>query len=355
MIENLYSEYDTDITIRPKQGKTANEARIDFEKLAAVEGVVNYTRAIEEVVVLQHEKKRINADLVGVDSTFIEMTNLNTKKHLVDGEAMLTQDTLNFGIIGATLLDNLDGYVPENVGYESLICYAPKRKIRMRLGKSPFVQKVVRISGRMNYNREVNAKHFVVPIDLARELFQYEDQISAVYVDIDPSRLNRDAKEDLQEVVGDDFVVKTNFEKNELIYQTSKTEKLIVIAILVFIFILAAFNLVASLTMLFVEKLSNIETMISFGADKRFIFRIFFYEGLIIAGKGIFFGVLAGYTICAIQLFLEPLVMPNSGGEAFPISLSFKDGALIIALVSTLSILFSYFPVKYLIRKNVKA
>ena len=65
------------------------------------------------------------------------------------------------------------------------------------------------------------------------------------------------------------FVVKTSFEKNELIYKTSKSEKIIVMVILLFIFVLAAFSLVASLTMLFVEKLPNIRTLRSFGADQK--------------------------------------------------------------------------------------
>jgi lipoprotein-releasing system permease protein len=106
--------------------------------------------------------------------------------------------------------------------------------------------------------------------------------------------------------------------------------------------------------MLFVEKLDNIQTMQSFGANKKFIFNIFFFEGLLISGKGILFGALIGYAICFIQLKFSLLTMPNSAGEAFPIALSWTDGVLIITMVSLLSVMFSYFPVKYLIRKNVK-
>ena len=40
---------------------------------------------------------------------------------------------------------------------------------------------------------------------------------------------------EIKDLLGESFVVKTNAEKNELIYKTSKSEKLIVIAILFFI------------------------------------------------------------------------------------------------------------------------
>ncbi len=351
MIERLYSEYDSDITIRAAQGKTFNQERVDLDALQAIEGVVNYSRAVEEVVILKHEKKWVNADMVGVDSSFLTMAKM--QEHMVDGRPLLNSGDDVFGIIGATLLDKLDGYIPQNVGHESIICYVPKRNMRIRLGKNPFKMEVIKISGRINYNREVNAQSFIVPLKTSQSLMGYENQISAVYVDCDDEMDKEEVKSAIIKQLGNDFVVKTNYEKNELIYKTSKSEKIIVLIILLFIFILAAFNLVASLTMLFVEKLENLTTMVSFGANRTFVFRIFFFEGLLIAGKGIAIGAVLGYTICIIQMNFGLITMPNSGGEAFPMSISLADGVLILSLVSALSVLFSFFPVKYLIRKNI--
>ncbi len=352
MIEELYSEYDSDITIRAAETKTFNEIRIDYGALKKIEGVQAYSKVVEEVIILKHEKKWVNTKLVGVEDSFLEMCNMNN--HLLPkSSAYLEEDGTRYGIIGASLLDKLGGYMPENVGHESVVCYVPKRKIKVGLGKNPFTTKSVPVSGKMNFNREVNSENFIVPLDLAKELMGYNSQVSGVYLDVKDGYENEDLKTSIQNLVGDDFLVKTNFEKNELIYKTSKSEKLIVLFILVFIFILAAFNLVASLTMLFVEKLPNIETMQGFGANRQFIFKIFFFEGLLIAVKGILFGTLIGYAVCFIQLQFELLTMPNSGGEPFPISFSLMDGVLIISLVSILSVLFSYFPVKYLIFKNI--
>ena len=352
MIEELYSEYDSDITIRAAETKTFNEIRIDYGALKKIEGVQAYSKVVEEVIILKHEKKWVNTKLVGVEDSFLEMCNMNN--HLLPkSSAYLEEDGTRYGIIGASLLDKLGGYMPENVGHESVVCYVPKRKIKVGLGKNPFTTKSVPVSGKMNFNREVNSENFIVPLDLAKELMGYNSQVSGVYLDVKDGYENEDLKTSIQNLVGDDFLVKTNFEKNELIYKTSKSEKLIVLFILVFIFILAAFNLVASLTMLFVEKLPNIETMQGFGANRQFIFKIFFVEGLLIAVKGILFGTLIGYAVCFIQLQFELLTMPNSGGEPFPISFSLMDGVLIISLVSLLSVLFSYFPVKYLIFKNI--
>lgn len=351
MIDRLYSEYDTDITIRPAEGKTFNEGRINYEELKNLDGVQQFCRAVEEVVILKHEKKWVSASMIGVDPEFLQMIHIG--EHMVDGHPMLSAGQDRYALIGASLLDKLGGYIPSTVGHESLVCYVPKRKLKISLGKNPFKTEVIKVSGRINYNREVNEQSFIVPLDLSQKLLEYENQISAIYISCKPDADRDDVKLLIQEKLGSDFVVKTNHEKNELVYKTSKSEKLIVLIILLFIFVLAAFNLVASLTMLFVEKLDNQKTMISFGAHRNLLFRIFFFEGLLIAGKGIVFGALLGYVICFVQIYFSLVTMPNSAGEPFPINVTLSDGALILGLVSILSVLFSYFPVKYLIRKNI--
>lgn len=351
MIENLYSEFDTDITVRVEKGKSFNEKRIDFDKLKKLEGVANTSKVVEEVVILKRDEKWVSAKLLGVEPSFLEMTNL--PNHLIQGSAELTDGETSLGIIGAGVLEKLEGYIPKQVGRQSILCYVPKRDARIRPGKNPFETRNVELAGSMHYNREVNDEYMVVPLSLAKELMHYDQQISAIYLDAKPGVENSDLKKRVQQLVGKDFIVKTSYEKNELIFKTSKSERVIVLIILLFIFILAAFNLVASLTMLFVEKLENVRTMISFGTPRRYIFRIFFFEGLLISGKGILFGLLLGYGVCFLQLKFHLITMPNSNGEPFPISFSFADGVLIFSLVSLLSVFFSFMPVRYLIRKNI--
>lgn len=351
MIDQLYSEFDTDITIRSSVGRTFNENRIDENKLLAISGVANVSRAVEEVVILKHEKKWVNADMYGVAPSFLDQTNMS--EHMVDGIPLLRSDDGDFALVGATLLDKLEGFIPKNVGHETLICYVPKRKLKLGVGKNPFKTQMVKLSGRVNFNREVNAQSFIVPIDLAKELMDYDNQISAIYINVTEDQDKNEVKERIKTELGEGFVVKTNYEKNELIYKTSKSEKIIVLIILLFIFILAAFNLVASLTMLFVEKVDNIRTILSFGATRSTVFRIFFFEGLLIAGKGILIGAIIGYAIAFAQIYFGLIVMPNSAGEPFPMNVSWADGVLILSLVSLLSMVFSYLPVKYLIKRNL--
>lgn len=349
MVEKLYSDFDADITIRSAQSKTLQANELDSTAILKIPGVNKVLPSIEDVVVLKHEGKWVNAKLLGVPDQFLEVARL--PDHMVDGFPLFYENGESLGIIGASLLDKLEGFIPAS-GYETVYMYAPKRNMNIRFGKNPFRTQFIKLSGRMNYNREVNLEYLVVPIQVARDLLDYPTECTAYLVDVKPGFEMEDVQTRIEEKLGSAFSVRTSYQKNELIYQTSKSEKRIVIIILLFIFLIAAFTLVAALTMLFIEKKENLKTLQAFGADERFVFRIFFYEGLLIAGKGIFYGFLLGYLVCFSQIYFSLLEMPNAGGEAFPINVTFKDGAMIFAMVSILGMLASYLPAKYMLRNR---
>lgn len=350
MVERLYSAYDAPVVIRSAEGKTFREETLNLKKIAGVSGVAEVSRAVEETVVLKHRKKSVNAQLTGIDSSFLRTCDL--KDHLVDGTPGLGSKEDPQAIIGATLLDKLEASVNTLDGYALITLYTPLREASISKRKNPFRTTGLKVTSRMNYNREVNAERILVPLAFAQEQLNYTNEITAVYVGVEKDADPFEVKESLQHLLGKEFTVKTAAEKNELIFKTSKSEKRIVIVILVFVFLLAAFNLIASLTMLFIEKKENIRTMTYFGASKRFIFRIFFLEGLLIAGRGIVIGLVLGTVVCVSQYYGKVLEMPNSGGDAFPIRFTVADGVLIVVLVSVLSIITSSLPVYYLVRRS---
>ena len=105
--------------------------------------------------------------------------------------------------------------------------------------------------------------------------------------------------------------------------------------------------------MLFVENRENINTLQSMGLTKNNIFNIFFLEGLLISGAGILLGLIVGYTVCLVQQEFGLLKIPGAG-MPFPVKLALKDFFLVLISLSTLSVLFSYFPVKFLLKNLQK-
>lgn len=350
MVTKLYSDYDPAITMRYLKGKTFDSTAVDLKELRAIPGVISLSKAIEETVIIKHGKKWVNAKMVGVDFSFVDASHLRT--HIVDGYPDLEENGEPTAVIGASLLDKVDGYISELDGYEELMLYTPLRDASIARLKSPFKVSPLKVVGRMNYNKDINMSDLLVPLYFAEMQLNYDKDITAIYLQIDKKDIPQ-VKAVLENRFGKKFLVKTAAEKNELIFKTSESEKKIVVLILLFIFVLAAFNLVASLNMLFIEKKENIETMERFGATKQFVFRIFFFEGILIAVKGIIIGLVLGVGVCLLQTHFALLKMPNAANEAFPIILQVKDVLFILATVILLSVLSAYFPVRYLVRKTI--
>lgn len=347
MIDRMYSEFDTDLSIQSSETKTFNASQIDLKKIQKVEGVQSISRTVDELVIIKNGERWVNARLIGVDSTFLGMAKIN--KHLINKEQLL--DYKSFVIPGAGLQEKLQIGIDVENKYDPIVIYAPKRKIAIKPGQNPFFLERSEVTAIMNYNREVNSDIVLSSFDFAAQLLQYENEYSSIWIDLKDEVDSEQAKEKIQELVGNSFKVKTRIEKNELIYKTSQSEKIIVICILIFIFILSAFNLIASLTMLFVEKKKHITSLLSMGLTKQNIFTIFFIEGILISGIGLFLGLALGYLVCFAQLFGNLIVLPGTT-EAFPVNPTLFDGVLILFLVVSLTILFSYSTIHFLIKNN---
>ena len=92
----------------------------------------------------------------------------------------------------------------------------------------------------------------------------------ALELRLDPDANESRVQREIQEILGESFIVKNRIQQNELLYKTMKSEKWAIFFILCFILLVASFNVVGSLTMLIIEKKNDI------GFPKRHQFINFF-------------------------------------------------------------------------------
>jgi lipoprotein-releasing system permease protein len=347
MIEQLYSEFDPPITIQHTQRKTFFENEIEFRKIKSIPGIKNVSKQIEEIIVLRNEQKWMNAKLYGVEKSFLSDCHIHN--HLLGGIGQNTYSDGRFAFVGAELMQNLKVSIG-SVHSDEILIYAPKRNVKIRLGKAPFHSARLSVDGAVNFNQEVNASALMWDFQSASELLGYDQEISKLYISIKQGYDPQEVKEQIEKTIQNpSFQVRTNLEKNELIFRTSKSERLVVFIILLFVFVLAAFNLIASLTMLYVEKKESVQLLSAIGMSKNDVFKVFFYEGLLISGWGVFLGLILGYAVCILQMTSEILIIPGAN-IPFPIVFTLVDFGLILGSVSILSFVFSYFPVRLIVK-----
>ena len=75
-------------------------------KIKNCKGISSFSKGLEEVVVLRHEKKWVNATLIGVESNFLK--SIKIKSHLLAGNELFKEKNgAAYGIIGVEPLRTL--------------------------------------------------------------------------------------------------------------------------------------------------------------------------------------------------------------------------------------------------------
>ena len=162
-------------------------------------------------------------------------------------------------------------------------------------------------------------------------------------------------KQELREMAGDNYRVLDRLEQQEEGFNVMNIEKMMAYLFLTFILLVACFNIVGSVSMLIIDKRADMDTLRHLGADNKLIFRIFLYEGRLIATLGAIIGTVLGLTLCWLQQSFGFLRLGASEGsfivDAYPVSIHPTDVVLVLATVLVVGYASVWYPVKYLSRK----
>jgi len=126
---------------------------------------------------------------------------------------------------------------------------------------------------------------------------------------------------------------------------------------MVFIVLIASFNIVGSLTMLIIDKKKDISILQSLGAETKTVRRVFFMQGMFISLIGTLTGLLLGGIICYIQQTYDIISLGKGGSyiiNAYPVLMKGLDFIAVFGAVMLIGFLASWFPVKYLTSKFTK-
>jgi lipoprotein-releasing system permease protein len=191
---------------------------------------------------------------------------------------------------------------------------------------------------------DVEKDYVVVPMELMRNLLQYTNEVSAIEIFTDPKSDQESLKQEIGDVLGDKFIVKDRREQNEAVFKIFKSEKLATYLILLFILIVASFNMIGALTMLVIEKKKDILVLKAMGFTYRQIRSVFLYEGLLLALIGGAVGLIIGVGVCLLQQEIGFIPLENSVVAYYPVKVIWQDVLLVWMTIVVLGLLSSFWP-----------
>jgi len=349
LVEKLYASFDPDIKITAVEGKTFNAVDFPKEKIKKLESVAFYSEAIEEVVLVKYMEKQTVASIKGVQPVFYKMTGLDSM--MIEGKLVL--ENPNSTVMGYGISDKLSLYL-NNMLVEQVSIIVPKKGIKKSFTPADeFTRKFATPTGIFSVSPDFDTKYVLTSLPFAQELLSHPNQLSSVELNIKKGADLEKTKAAVQAILGNEFLVKTRYELNELIFKTNKTEKWITFLILTFILVIASFNIIGSLTMLIIDKKKDVWILRSMGASAKTIRQLFFIEGMLINFLGAFSGMLLGAFFCWLQITFGLLRLEGGVVEFYPMKLELLDFFYIFIIVVLIGLLASWYPVRVLTKKHL--
>ena len=343
LIKSMFSNFDPDIKITPAQGKVFDPQTDTLRQISQLSYVDCVCETLEENVLLEYDKHMQPATLKGVSEQYSRLTGIDTT--IISGEFVLNNGRRQMAVLGA----GLAYYLSVNVNFISSIrIYVPKRNGRISMNpERAFSNSYIFPSGIFAIQQEIDNRYMLVPIDFARNLLDYSTQVSALELKLKPGTDRDRARDEISAMVGDDYVVRTQYQQHEMLYKVMKSEKFAIFLILTFILIIGSFNMIGSLSMLIIDKKNDIATLNSLGFDRKGIQRIFIYEGWIISIGGAILGLLLGLLVCWLQQTYGFLKLDSMGTfvvSNYPVKIIWTDLLLALATVVVIGLVASWYP-----------
>ncbi len=348
MVEQLFSQFDPDIRIEAATGKSFLLDPQTLKHISDLPSVAMLSQTIEETALVYFDDKQMPVQLRGVDTAFSALTHID--QIITDGKFQVYDGAFERAVLGQGLAWQL-GIGAHFV--QAIHIYVPKRTgtVNMLRPDLSFNHETCFIAGTFAVQQtKYDDALMLVSIDMARRLLDYDDnQVSALLVQTKQGVSTRQAKRELQSVLGDNYRILDRYQQQEDFFRILRIEKLLTALLLAFILLIATFNIISALSMLIIDKQRDIEVLFHLGADPKMIRRIFFVEGWLISGLGAAVGLVVGLIVCLVQEHFGILKL-GSGTEyvlsAYPVSVQWQDMLVIMAIVSVLGAVAAYIPAK---------
>lgn len=339
MVEGMFSQFDAELRITHKGGKSFVIDDTLREHLSNVDGISLLSECVEETALIRFDEKQTPVRMIGVDSVFAELTGIS--QIITDGKFEVHDGAFDRAVLGQILAWKIGIGAHFVHGIE---VYAPKRvgKVNMLRPDMNFNQGTCFISGTFAVNQQkYDEQVMLIDVNFARRLLEYDScEVSALLVKTNGNTTG--VKRALENALGEGYIVADRYEQQADFYRILRIEKLLTGLLLAFILLIATFNSIGALSMLMIDKKEDSTTLRYLGASEGLIRRIFLLEGWLVNILGALGGMVLGLALCLAQQHWGLLKL-GSGSEyviaAYPIAVEGMDVVLVMALVLALSFL----------------
>lgn len=356
LISGIFNVFDPDLKISLVDGKTFSPETSELQTVKTLNFIEHYCPVLEDNALIRNKERQTSTTIKGVAPNYVLM--ISSDSIMMEGEFVVEQEGTAYAVIGGALADQIES---SSQFIRPISLYAPIHNSNVNLAnpeKSFHIQHYYLSGIYATGQIEVDSKYTFLPLASAQELFGYDDDVTSIELKLKKGTDVKKAEKEIADLVGERFNVQNKEEQHEDFYKMMKVEKWITFLILIFILLIAVFNVIGSLTMLIIEKEKDIITLHNLGATEKMIQQIFLLEGWLISIVGAVTGLIIGVTLCLLQQYFGFIKLSDSANEnafivnAYPVQVEMPDILLILATILLIGLLVAWFPTRYINSKN---
>jgi lipoprotein-releasing system permease protein len=180
----------------------------------------------------------------------------------------------------------------------------------------------------------------------AQKLFDLGDVVSVLEFKVDDIYKADQIGRELETAAGKGFMATNWMEQNRALFRALRLERLVTFITIGLIVFVAALNILISLIMMVMEKTRDIAVLVSMGAKKRQVRRIFMYQGLLIGVIGTLIGLVLGYGISFVAGHYRLLSLSAEvySIDYVPFAPRVMDGVLVACIAIGISFIATLYP-----------
>ncbi|MCF6180462.1 FtsX-like permease family protein [Lutibacter sp.] len=327
---------DPDLKITATQGKSFFLNDTIKSILKQENGILNYSKVIEERAFFEYNKKTHIAFIKGVDSNYTKVNSIDTTVYI---GTWLDKNIPYGSVIGNGISNTLSVGVFDFI--EPLTIYVPKPgKGYVMNPKNAFSKINTQPIGIFALTDDLDKKFTFVWLSASQQLLNYKNnQISAIEIKLAKNSNLAEVQNSLIKKLGNRFTIKNREQLNSVFYKMLNTENLTSYLIFTLILIIALFNVIGAVIMMILEKKDNLKTLYSLGANIKQIKKVFVLQGFLLTFFGMIIGVSTGVILVLLQkkyhLFMITKHLP------YPVELTFFNIFTVVITILVLGFISS--------------
>lgn len=342
--KGFYNVYNAQIKIEPKRGKFFKLTDSLSELLTNIPNLKAVTPVIEDNILIKYEAVEKVVYFKALADNYLLQYPLDNV--VIRGRTALQRGQSYFALLGLALQYNLDLFdtlAPLQLWY-------PKSNFhptRLNLANA-FHKTHVYLGGTFAIDQAYNENHIFLPLDLVQNLLHLPNHATALDIACNTSQAIPQVKTALQKTLGAAFTVKTSDEQQVDLLRAIQSERLLVFVGFILILFIAAINIFFTLSVVTVEKKSDLKVLFYLGLPQKSAYYIFMILGSLIALRGTLMGLLVGYGLCLLQQTygFVSIGVPNAVLEAYPIKMLASDFIAVALVILSIVLGVSYLPAK---------